>query len=81
MLPVGLSFMAGAYSEPTLIKLAYGFEAVTKARRAPTYIPTLPLPKGINPFTGKAVTPAIRFERMVEKLRTRPALRSILRNL
>ena len=80
-LPVGLSFMAGAYSEPTLIKLASGFEAVTKARRAPTYIPTLPLPKGINPFTGKAVTPAIRFERMVEKLRTRPALRSILRNL
>jgi amidase len=80
-LPLGISFMAGAFSEPTLIKLASGFEAVTQARRPPTYIPTLPLPKGVNPFTGKAVTPAIRFERMVEKLSTRPALRSLLRNL
>jgi amidase len=80
-LPVGISFMAGAFSEPTLIKLASGFEAATKARRPPTYIPTLPLPKGINPFTGKRAVPAIRFERMVEKLSKRPALRSILRNL
>jgi amidase len=80
-LPLGISFMAGAFSEPKLIELASGFEAATHARRPPTYIPTLPLPKGINPFTGKAVTPAIRFERIVEKLKTRPALRSLLRNL
>ena len=42
-LPVGLTFMGTAYSEPTLIKLAYAFEQVTKARRAPTYLPTLDL--------------------------------------
>src|SRR5204862_7323508 len=34
-LPVGLSFFAGAWSEPTLIKLAFAFEQRMKARRAP----------------------------------------------
>jgi amidase len=34
-LPVGLSFFGKAWSEPTLIKLAYAFEQATKARRAP----------------------------------------------
>ncbi len=38
-LPVGITFMGTAWSEPTLIKLASGFEAVTKARQAPTYVP------------------------------------------
>lgn len=38
-LPVGITFMGTAWSEPTLIKLASGFEAVTKARRPPTFIP------------------------------------------
>jgi amidase len=52
-LPVGISFMGTAYSEPTLIKLASGFEHATQARRPPTYIPTEPLPRGIDPFTGK----------------------------
>jgi amidase len=32
-LPVGISFIGTAWSEPTLIKLASGFEAVTKARQ------------------------------------------------
>jgi amidase len=36
-LPVGISFVGGAWSEATLIKLAYAFEQATKARRAPTY--------------------------------------------
>ena len=39
-LPVGISFFAGAYSEPKLIKIAYAFEQVTKARRAPQFLPT-----------------------------------------
>ncbi|MGH9119296.1 MAG: amidase [Acidimicrobiales bacterium] len=41
-LPVGLTFMGTAYSEPTLIALAHGFEQATMARRRPEYLPTLP---------------------------------------
>ena len=40
-LPVGISFFGRAYSEPTLIKLAYAYEQFTKHRRAPQFIPTL----------------------------------------
>ena len=42
-LPVGLSFFAGAYSEPTLLRLAYAFERATRHRRAPRYLPTAEL--------------------------------------
>ncbi len=35
-LPVGLSFMAGAWAEPKLIALAHGFETHAQARRPPT---------------------------------------------
>lgn len=36
-LPVGISFFAGAYSEPVLIKLAYAFEQATKSRQIPKF--------------------------------------------
>jgi len=37
-LPVGISFFGRAWSEPTLIKLAYSFEQATKARQAPRFL-------------------------------------------
>jgi amidase len=43
-MPVGVSFLGTAFSEPTLIKLASGFEAATHARFVPT-------------FTGNVTTP------------------------
>jgi amidase len=39
-LPVGLTLFGRAWSEPTLIKLAYAFEQETKLRRAPKFLPT-----------------------------------------
>jgi amidase len=42
--PLGISFFGTAFSEPTLIKLASGFEAVTKirAKNLPTFAPMTP---------------------------------------
>ncbi len=39
-LPAGISFFGRAFSEPTLIKIAYAFEQVTKMRRPPKYLAT-----------------------------------------
>lgn len=36
-MPMGISFIGTAFSEPTLIKLASGFEAITQARFPPTF--------------------------------------------
>ena len=40
-LPVGISFFGRAWSEPTLIKLAYGFEQAVKARKPPRFLRTI----------------------------------------
>jgi amidase len=40
-LPVGISFFGRAWSEPALLKIAYGFEQLTKARQKPRFLPTI----------------------------------------
>jgi amidase len=42
-LPLGLSFVGRAWSEPTLIKIAYAYEQATKHRHPPTFAPTADL--------------------------------------
>jgi len=42
-LPVGISFFGRAWSESTLIRIAYAFEHATKARKAPRFLPTVEL--------------------------------------
>jgi amidase len=41
-LPLGLTFMGRAYSEPRLIAFAYALEQLTNARKPPAFTPTLP---------------------------------------
>jgi len=42
-LPVGISFFAGAWSESTLIGMAYAYEQKSKARKAPRFLASSPL--------------------------------------
>jgi amidase len=44
-LPVGVSFFGRAWSEPTLIKLAYAYEQATKHRRPPAFASTADVPQ------------------------------------
>ena len=40
-MPVGISFFGRAWSEPTLIRIAYAFEQAAKARKAPEFLTTV----------------------------------------
>lgn len=40
-LPVGVSFFGRAWSEPTLIKLAYSFEQASNVRKSPGFLPSV----------------------------------------
>jgi amidase len=42
-LPIGISFIGGAYQEPKLLKLAFAFEQGTRIRRPPQYFSTADL--------------------------------------
>src|SRR6266536_1665584 len=48
-LPVGINFIGGQWAEPTLIKLASGFEQGTKARHAPKFLASL----GVRDFVPR----------------------------
>jgi amidase len=47
-LPVGISFFGLAWSEPTLIRLAYSYEQATRHRRVPTFAPTIDMGEGVE---------------------------------
>jgi amidase len=40
-LPLGISFFGAPFAEPKLIKIAYAFEQLRKARRKPEFLPTV----------------------------------------
>jgi amidase len=42
-LPVGLSFVGTAWSEPTLLRFGYAYEQATRHRRPPTFAPSIVL--------------------------------------
>ena len=81
-LPVGLSFMAGAWTEGRLISLTHSFEQATKVRRAPTFEPTLPLPKPKPSDRKAAELAAVRMQKLVDRLKAKPGIpSSLLRSL
>jgi amidase len=47
-LPVGLSFVGRAWSEPTLIRLAYAYEQATRHRHPPRLAPSAAHPAEVN---------------------------------
>ena len=49
-LPVGLSFMAGAWQEADLLRLGYAYEQASRLREAPSYIPSLETSAEIAPL-------------------------------
>ena len=59
--PLGVSFFGTAFSEPTLIRLASGFEAVTqvRAKNPPTFADTVPFTniQGTTPTAKPSPTP------------------------
>jgi amidase len=77
-LPVGISFIGGRWAEPTLLKLAYGFEQGTRHRHAPRFLPTLGvkefLPRDTNTRRGGPAQTGARHRTGSDPSRRRPKL-------
>jgi amidase len=43
-LPIGISFFGPAFSEPMLLKFAYAYEQISRARRPPAFLPAPEIP-------------------------------------
>jgi amidase len=69
--PMGISFFGTAFSEPTLIKLASGFEAATRVRahNLPTFAPTVPF----NHIAGTTLKPPDQRNKQPKVSRSQPA--------
>ena len=69
--PMGISFFGTAFSEPTLIKLASGFEAVTQVRahNLPTFAATVPF----NNIAGTTLMPPHQRNKLPGGSRSQPA--------
>jgi amidase len=50
-LPVGISFIGGAWQDANLLRLAYAFEQGTRFRKAPGFLPTANLDEEISTVT------------------------------
>jgi len=57
-LPVGISFIGPRWGEPALLKLAYGFEQGTLARRVPKFLPTFATRDFVPRSSGVRADPA-----------------------
>jgi amidase len=64
-LPVGISFIGTAFSEPKLIKLASGFEHVSQARRPPQY--QHGIGTGQSPNNGRFAVGPSRLEALLDR--------------
>lgn len=59
-LPVGITFMASAWSEPTLIRIASGFEAAADVQRRPRFLRTFDEEANGRPRSRAAAASAMR---------------------
>ncbi|OLB82310.1 MAG: hypothetical protein AUI14_00815 [Actinobacteria bacterium 13_2_20CM_2_71_6] len=60
VLPLGVSFFGGKWSEPTLLALAYAYEQASHVRKPPTFLPTLTTPAPPSPADTATRPPLTR---------------------